>query len=79
MPHTNQEKAKVLSQPVLKVKDIRILLDCGSKRATDNARQFREWFKQQNGYETYQIPTEEWITCNSYNEKRVLHYASLGY
>ena len=81
MIHTNQEKASALSRPILRNKDICILLDCGSKRACEISREFREWFIEQKGYEPYnkQIPTEIFIEYAGINEKRILRYAKMGY
>jgi len=77
--YTNREKAQILSQPVLKVKDIRALLECGGDQATAKAKDFREWFASTYGYETRQIPTDEFVKFCNYPEQRVLKYAGLGY
>lgn len=77
--HTNIEKATCLGHTNLRAKDIMILMDCGSKRAVDMAKELREWFSREYGYELYgkQVPTEEFVKYFRYPEKRVLRYAEL--
>jgi hypothetical protein len=77
--HTNKEKAIVLSQSVLRIKDIRILLDCGPNVASDTAKEFKRWYEQKTGYATKQVPTEMFIQYKKINEKRILQYAERGY
>jgi hypothetical protein len=77
--HTNKEKAQVLSQSVLKLKDIRVLLDCGNCRASEEAKGFRKWFEDDTGFQTRAIPTEYFIRYAKINEKRILDYANKGY
>ena len=77
--HSAKEKASSLSRTTLRVKDIKILMDCGDLKASKFASSFKQWFFEQNGYETYCIPTEEFIQYTHYPEKRVLKYAELGF
>lgn len=79
MKHTNIEKAYCLGLQNLRIKDIQVLLDCGTKRAVEAASELREWFKTEYGYELYgkQVPTEEFVKHFRYPEKRVLRYADL--
>lgn len=77
--HTNREKAALLSQSILRVKDIRILMDCGGNKATEVAKEFRKWQKEKTGYAIEDIPTELFVECFNINEKRILHYAEKGY
>lgn len=79
--HTNQEKAKVLSQSVLRVKDLKVLLDCGNNRATETAQHYREWFTEKYGFAPYdgQIDTSEFIIFAKIPEKRILKYAEMNY
>ena len=79
MKHTNIEKAYCLSLQDLRIQDIQILAECGTKRAVAMARELREWFKSEYGYELRgkQVPTEEFIKYFNYPEKRVLRYADI--
>lgn len=77
--HTNQEKAAILSQTTLKLKDIRILEDCGAQKAREKAQAFKEWFESTYKQDIDCVPTAEYIKFANYPEKRVLRYAQLGY
>ena len=80
-PHTNKEKAEILSKSCLSMKDIRVLEECGHAKASAMANEFHVWFEAQYGYRTFdrQIPTEEFIKFAGINEQRILKYAKLGY
>lgn len=79
--HSNKEKAAALARSSLRVKDIQILLDCGPRRATEVAKDFRRWFEEELGRPLYpgRIPTEHFIVYASIPEARILKYAREGY
>jgi hypothetical protein len=78
--HTNAEKAQALSRSTLRMADICILLDCGKERAVREARDFRDWCKE-NGHHLYgkDVPTELFIEYRHINEARIIKYAKLGF
>lgn len=79
--YTNKQKAEALAKSSLRIKDIQILLDCGSARAAEIAKDFRRWFEEELGRPLYpgQIPTEHFIVYASIPEARILKYAREGY
>lgn len=64
--HSNTEKMASLQKTCITQVDIKILYDCGSSRASALAKQFREWFKSQNGYDIGQKRLFNWLREKEY-------------
>ena len=77
MASTNSEKLEVLMKSKLTVRDITVLMDCGTKTASNLAKEFKEWFVEE--YETpwLGIPTGLFVRRYNINENRIIKFAEI--
>lgn len=76
--HTNEEKLAVLQKSKLTIRDIQVLMDCGSKKAAEKSEEFRRWFEREyKGYSWNGIPTHLFTKLNLIPEGRIEKYAEM--
>lgn len=73
MKRTNAEKVERLSHTYLSIRDICVIMECGTAKATQMRREFLD---NHRGYD--RVPTELFVKDYGINEDRILAYAERG-
>lgn len=75
---TNAEKLEVIIKPKLTIRDICVLMDCGTKTAIMHASEFRAWFEEEYPSSPWVgIPTDLFTALFHINENRIIRNAEI--